>query len=113
MKNQTLFLKECEELKVPKYVQNILAEHIVLSKSEITDSYLLYNSKHATLRALEWRYEKLTEWIKRNGGTVLECRYDWDKEYCKGINKFYPFRFRFPSFNKYKSIFAHVGYLDI
>ncbi|MDD4779188.1 MAG: hypothetical protein PHT02_01100 [Tissierellia bacterium] len=110
MKNQQMFLQECKELKIPKYIQNILINDLVISKSEITDSYLLHHSKHATTETLRWRYEKLTRWIKKHGGIILEDKYDYDKEYCGTTEKLYPFRFRFSSFNKYKSIFSYIEY---
>ncbi len=110
MKNQKLFLEECQELKVPKYIQNILIFDLELSKSDIADTYLLHHSKHATIETLKWRYDKLTNWILKHDGIVLENKYDYKKEYCGSCEKFYPVRFRFNAFNKYKSIFSYIGY---
>lgn len=110
MKNDKLFLAECNKVKVPKYIQQIISNDLVMARTEITDSYLLHHSKHATSRTLEWRYEQLTEWIKKQGGMVLESTYDYNKEYCGVTEKFYPFRFRFPVFNQYKALFSFMGY---
>jgi hypothetical protein len=62
MKNQKLFLNDCKELKVPKYIQNIILNDLILSRSEVTDSYLLHHSKHATRETLKWRYDKFINW---------------------------------------------------
>lgn len=110
MKNEKLFLAECERLKIPKYIQNILIDDLIISKSEITDSYLLHHSKHATSQTLKWRYDKLTAWIKKHGGVVLENKYNFDKEYCGYAEKFYPLRFRFNSFNECKVLFSYIEY---
>lgn len=110
MKNEKLFLQECKKLKIPKYIQNILINDLILSKSEIIDSYLLHHSKHATSNTLRWRYEKLTDWITKHGGTVLEDNYDYNKEYCGTTEKFYPLRFRFPCLNEYGVILSYMSY---
>lgn len=110
MKDEKLFIAECNRLKVPKYIQQILQDDLIISDTEIRDSYLLHHTKHATSRTLEWRYEKLISWITRNGGIVLEDKYDYGKEYCGVREKFYPFRFRFPCFNEYSVILGFVGY---
>ena len=110
MRNEKLFIAECNRLKIPKYIQEIIKNDLIIFKTEVPDSYLLHHTKHATSRTLKWRYEKLINWIKGNGGIVLENAYDWDKEYCGVKEKFYPFRFRFPAFNEYSVIFSFVGY---
>lgn len=110
MKNQQLFLAECKELRVPKYIQDMLISDLSLSKTTVINTYLIHHSKHATVRTLTHRYEKLTAWIKKHGGTVLEDGYDFQKEYCGTHEKFYPFRFRFNAFNRYKTIFSYIGY---
>lgn len=104
------FLSECEKLKAPKYIRDIFLNHICLSKSDMPNSFLLYNSKHATGRTLAWRYEKLIPWIIKNGGIVPEVGYDFDKEYCGPRNKYYPLRFWFPSFNEHKVLLSFLGY---
>jgi len=109
-KNEKLFITECKKLKIPKYIQQIVQNDLILANTEVSDSYLLHHSKHATIETLRWRYDKLVKWIVKNGGIVLEDKYNYDKEYCGVREKFYPFRFRFPCFKEHAVIFSFVGY---
>ena len=110
-----LLQKEFTNNKIPKYIQDIIFNHMCLSKSETPDTYLLYNSKYATSKTIYWRYIHLKKWIESHGGVFIKANnsgdgYKWDKEYCGLRDKFYEVRFYFPSFHSYKTIFSYLGY---
>ena len=108
--NEMALKGEFTENKIPKYLQDILLNHLSISNGELSNSYILYNSKHATSETIHWRYEQLKKWVLKHGGIFIENKYDWNKEKILGINKTYEVRFYFPVFNPFKAMFSYLEY---
>ena len=111
--SKNALLKEFEQNKIPKRIQDTILNHMCLSKSETPDTYLLHTSKHVTHRALRTRHDDLKSWIERQGGIFQSKEYNCDRERCGKTEKYCEVRFFFPSFHPYKELFSYLGYASM